>query len=173
MRAFLIPHASPHNSHANRISRPRREVERAVQKEQRDYYRHGRPTFAHNAARALVLLGGCFANCGRKFATIKYSTRTSPPASYYFAKCEHTARRECLRAIARKISRRAVVIAYSRSPRKYRRAAVYAHISFLFHLSQTCFPFFSPPFFCLFHQPRNGPTCFSSLVISKQICTYV
>lgn len=26
MRAFLIPHASPHNSHANRISRPRREI---------------------------------------------------------------------------------------------------------------------------------------------------
>lgn len=93
MRAFLIPHASPHNSHANRISRPRREVERAEQKEQRDYYRHGRPTFAHNAARASVLLGGCFASCGRKFATIKYSTRTSPPASYYFVKCESTAAR--------------------------------------------------------------------------------
>lgn len=93
MRAFLIPHASAHNSQANRILRPRREVERAEQKEQRDYYRHGRPTFAHNAARASVLLGGCFANCGRKFATIKYSTRTSPPASYYFAKCEHTAAR--------------------------------------------------------------------------------
>lgn len=93
MRAFLIPRASPHNSHANRISRPRREVERARQKEQRDYYRHGRPTFAHNAARASVLLGGCFASCGRKFATIKYSTRTSPPASYYFAKCERTAAR--------------------------------------------------------------------------------
>lgn len=46
----------------------------------------------------------------------------------------------CLRAIARKISHRAaVVIAYSRSPRKYRRAAVRAHISFLFHLSQTFF----------------------------------
>jgi len=114
VRAFLIPHASPHNSHANRISCPRREVERAKQKEQRDYYRHGRPTFAHNATRASVLLDGCFASCGRKFATIKYSTRTRPRA--IISRSASVPRREYLRAIARKISRRAVVIACSRFP---------------------------------------------------------
>lgn len=125
MRAFLIPHASAHNSHANRISRPRREVERAKQKEQRDYYRHGRPTFAHNAARASVLLDGCFASCGRKFATIKYSTRTSPPASYYFAKCERTAARVPSSDRKKDLAPRhaAVVIACSRSLREYRSAA--------------------------------------------------
>lgn len=63
MRAFLIPHASPHNSHANRISRPRRQIKEwksRVRKrvQRRDYYR--RSTFAHNAG----LVRRCFSHLG-------------------------------------------------------------------------------------------------------------
>lgn len=74
MRAFLIPHASPHNSHANRISRasPRRKVERTVQEEKSSRRLLSAANFcAHNAS------GSCGSSplrvlCGHKFATIKY-----------------------------------------------------------------------------------------------------
>lgn len=141
MRAFLIPHASPHNSHANRISRAKSKARsrknRARGKEQSEIIIGGQLLRAQR--KRLVRLvaaprrSGCFA--ATSLPQSNTGTRASLAASYYFAKCERTATAcECLGAIARKIPRPVVaadsvavdsvvvvdvVIACSRLPRKY------------------------------------------------------
>lgn len=86
MRAFLIPHAAPHNSHelhpALSKARSRKSSEIII-------------GTGGQLLHIMQLVRRCFSGAlrgGLKFATIKYNTRASPPvANYYFAKCERNA----------------------------------------------------------------------------------